>query len=188
VPDGPDGSGLSNAPNQSVTSNRSWDEELDARTACPVHRRRLSEDQHVVRGALWAVPVARHPIAEPQVPVLALHGEVDVISPLPAVQKILNRTAGVRLVVVSGGRHDVLNDVHHRSVAAEIVLFLERLRLSAEASPILVEGQLPLLVEGILAEINERLDEGVAEHVDERLDEHVAERLDERLDESTVKR
>ncbi|MGD6652180.1 hypothetical protein VWW24_22790, partial [Xanthomonas citri pv. citri] len=32
------------------------------------------------------------------------------------------------VVIVSGGRHDILNDVTHRSVAAEIVQFLERLR------------------------------------------------------------
>jgi hypothetical protein len=37
-----------------------------------------------------------------------------------------------RLVTIAGGRHDVLNDVTHRTVAATIVLFLERLRLGAK--------------------------------------------------------
>jgi len=40
--------------------------------------------------------------------------------------------AAAELVSISGGRHDVLNDVTHRTVAATIVLFLERLRLGAE--------------------------------------------------------
>ena len=128
-----------------VVASRSWDEELEARTACPVHRRRLSEDAGVVRGALWSGPADPWSSAEtspetrpdPQVPVLALHGELDVVSPLPAARAVLDRLARARLMVVAGGRHDVLNDVHHRSVAAEIVQFLERLRLSADAAPIL---------------------------------------------------
>lgn len=36
------------------------------------------------------------------------------------------------LVGITGSRHDVLNDVTHRTVAATIVLFLERLRLGPE--------------------------------------------------------
>lgn len=125
-------------------AGRSWDEELDARTACPVHRRRLTEDVEVVRGALWSAPAGGQPPvtaqAGPQVPVLVLHGEQDVISPLDAVRTFLSAVDGVRLVVVAGGRHDVLNDLNHRSVAAEIVQFLERLRLSTGAEPILAEG------------------------------------------------
>jgi hypothetical protein len=35
-------------------------------------------------------------------------------------------------VTIAGGRHDVLNDVTHRTVAATIILFLERLRLGAD--------------------------------------------------------
>ena len=37
-----------------------------------------------------------------------------------------------RAAVVAGGRHDVLNDVDHRSVAATVVLFLESLRRGAD--------------------------------------------------------
>jgi hypothetical protein len=36
------------------------------------------------------------------------------------------------VTVIVGGRHDVLNDLSHRTVAATIVLFLERLRLGAD--------------------------------------------------------
>jgi pimeloyl-ACP methyl ester carboxylesterase len=123
-----------------AVADLSWAAELEARTGCPVHRTRLSEDAGVVRGALWPAPVLPWPpgpLAEPQVPVLALHGAVDVIAPLAAVRAALDPLSRVRLVLVGGGRHDVLNDVQHRSVAAEIVQFLERLRLSAEAAAIL---------------------------------------------------
>jgi alpha-beta hydrolase superfamily lysophospholipase len=39
--------------------------------------------------------------------------------------------------VVAGARHDVLNDLPHRSVAAAIVGFLERLRGSAAFEPVI---------------------------------------------------
>ena len=39
----------------------------------------------------------------------------------------------------NGGRHDVLNDALHRTAAATVVLFLERLRLSPEL-PAIAEG------------------------------------------------
>jgi hypothetical protein len=39
-------------------------------------------------------------------------------------------------VTFNGGRHDVLNDALHRTAAATVVLFLERLRLSADLPPI----------------------------------------------------
>ena len=40
--------------------------------------------------------------------------------------------SGAQTAVIAGGRHDILNDVTHRSVAATIVLFLERLRHGAD--------------------------------------------------------
>ena len=46
------------------------------------------------------------------------------------------------LIGIAGGVHDVLNDVTHRTVAATIVLFLERLRLGAELPPIAVSEKL----------------------------------------------
>ena len=62
------------------------------------------------------------------IPSLGLHGEDDSISPLADAR---DRYPGL-LVTIAGGRHDVLNDVTHRTVAATIVLFLERLRLGAD--------------------------------------------------------
>jgi hypothetical protein len=43
---------------------------------------------------------------------------------------------------ITGGRHDVLNDVTHRTVAATIVLFLERLRLGAELPRIAIRERI----------------------------------------------
>ena len=40
------------------------------------------------------------------------------------------------LVSIAGGRHDALNDQTHRTAAATIVLFLERLRLGADTPAI----------------------------------------------------
>ena len=48
--------------------------------------------------------------------------------------------AAVELVSITGGRHDVLNDVAHRTVAATIVLFLERLRLGPGLPPIAIRA------------------------------------------------
>ncbi len=67
-------------------------------------------------------------LAEPDMP-----GPRVLAGPTPA------RYAAARaaeLVSITGGRHDVLNDVTHRTVAATIVLFLERLRLGPELPPI----------------------------------------------------
>ena len=62
------------------------------------------------------------------VPVLTVHGGADVISPAGAAAAVYEAAPEVESYVVDGGRHDILNDVTHRSVAATIVLFLERLR------------------------------------------------------------
>ena len=42
--------------------------------------------------------------------------------------------------MVADGRHDILNDASHRSVAASVVLFLERLRVGAEKPLVEVES------------------------------------------------
>ncbi|EFG64516.1 alpha/beta hydrolase [Streptomyces sp. SPB074] len=110
----------------------SWDDELGVRTACPTHRGRLTEDTGVRRGAL-AEPVPPALLtaayaARPTVPTLLLSGELDPLadhSALAALAKSLDRA---RHVLVRGAHHDVLNDLQHRSVAAEVVGFLETLR------------------------------------------------------------
>ncbi|MEU1474026.1 alpha/beta hydrolase [Streptomyces sp. NPDC001668] len=114
----------------------SWEAEVEARTACPTHQRRLTEDPDFRRGALGPAPEPPGlPLDRVQVPVLALHGKDDTVSP---VDKALTAYAGARTVLFDGGRHDVLNDALHRTVAATVVLFLERLRLSPEL-PLIAE-------------------------------------------------
>ncbi|MEU7790333.1 alpha/beta hydrolase [Amycolatopsis sp. NPDC049159] len=116
---------------------RGWEDELDARTACPVHRALLESDDRFARGELGEP--ARTSSARPPVPVLVLHGEADRVADAEAARAYAANLPDARFVLVSGGRHDVLNDVDHRSVAAEIVQFLEWLRAGAGA-PALVRG------------------------------------------------
>ena len=118
----------------------SWEEELEARTACPAHRRVITEDPQFERGALARpLPAAWGGLAgtAPRKPVLVLHGALDpVTAAAEAIAPYLDApSAQVRLV--EGAHHDVLNDVMHRSVAAAVVQFLERLRLGADL-PVIV--------------------------------------------------
>jgi alpha-beta hydrolase superfamily lysophospholipase len=115
-----------------------WSDELGIRTACPAHQARLEADPDLRRGALaqelpeqW---YARADLAAVTVPVLALHGSDDAVSPLAAVRERFETArpaAPALLVSIAGGRHDALNDATHRTAAATVVLFLERLRLGA---------------------------------------------------------
>ncbi|QYN39389.1 lysophospholipase [Pseudonocardia sp. DSM 110487] len=114
-----------------------WDDELDARTACPTHRGRLTDDDAVRRGALaervppeWLVRAKPEAIG---VPVLGVHGADDAVSPLAAARAWYRRVPSAELVSIAGGRHDALNDQTHRTAAATVVLFLERLRVGADA-------------------------------------------------------
>jgi alpha-beta hydrolase superfamily lysophospholipase len=108
-----------------------WDAELEARSACPTHRGVLGGGA-VTPGVLFSARIPTELIGDtgiaPAVPTLGLHGDADLISPLPAAR---GRYPGA-LVTIAGGRHDVLNDVTHRTVAATVILFLERLRLGAD--------------------------------------------------------
>jgi pimeloyl-ACP methyl ester carboxylesterase len=110
----------------------SWDDELDARTTCPTHRGRLSESL-VSPGALYgAVPetwLERATISAIGIPILGLHGRDDPITPLDAVRDAFASAPDAELVGIVDARHDVLNNQSHRTVAATIVLWLERLRL-----------------------------------------------------------
>ncbi len=120
-----------------AASDAAWlPDEIAARTACPTHQGVLRQSS---RGSLSDRPVLprlARGLDLHGVPVLALHGADDVISPLPPVLE-LYRGAGVAEVhVVAGGRHDILNDVTHRSVAATLVLFLERLRAGTGSAPL----------------------------------------------------
>ncbi len=109
-----------------------WDEELDVRTSCPAHRGALTEDPEVRRGSLdEAVPEAVLGAAydsETAVPTLLLVGDADPLADHEALAHAAKSRASARFSVVHGAHHDVLNDLQHRSAAAEVVTFLETLR------------------------------------------------------------
>jgi pimeloyl-ACP methyl ester carboxylesterase len=132
---------LAGLPTGAWTSG-SWEEEAAARTACPTHQGRLTNDPDFRRGAIGETPDLPEPRLElVRVPVLALHGKDDTVSPLDRALSVYEGHPGVHTVVFHNGRHDVLNDALHRTVAATVVLFLERLRLTTDAS------ELPLIAE-----------------------------------------
>jgi alpha-beta hydrolase superfamily lysophospholipase len=105
-----------------------WEDELEARSACPTYRGYLAAGA-VTPGVLSS---ARIPIELTgdagilTIPTLGIHGDADPVSPLGSA------SYPGPVTVIAGGRHDVLNDLSHRTVAATIVLFLERLRLGAD--------------------------------------------------------
>jgi alpha-beta hydrolase superfamily lysophospholipase len=118
-----------------------WDDEVQARTACPTHQAWLSDQSRLSRGALTAerIPARLRGNVDAStvtVPVLGLHGVDDSISPLTNIRSGFALLPAARLVSVVGGKHDVLNDATHRSVAATVVLFLESLRYGPETPAI----------------------------------------------------
>ncbi|GAB3075427.1 alpha/beta hydrolase [Nocardioides zeae] len=122
------------APSTAAPAAR-WDDELETRSACPAYRRVIGEDSDFVRGALEAeLPgeVAGDDLFTGDLPTLVLHGEADPLTPVDDVLSLVADGSRARAAVVAGGRHDVLNDVDHRSVAATVVLFLESLRRGAD--------------------------------------------------------
>ncbi|MBD3003513.1 alpha/beta hydrolase [Streptomyces sp. 5-10] len=131
--------GLPAGPRPAETATRDWEEELELRTACPTHRGRLTDDTAFRRGALSGPSAPESPTLEGiSVPVLGLHGAEDTVSPLGEVRRVFRGLPGAELVSLAGTRHDVLNDVTHRTAAATVVLFLERLRLDPGLTPIAV--------------------------------------------------
>jgi pimeloyl-ACP methyl ester carboxylesterase len=122
-------------PVPAVDAQQDWRSEISARTSCPNHQKVL---QHSTRHSLLhAGPAVRLRSLDTSgtrvasKPVLAIHGGADVLSPLPQALATYAKAQITDVWVVEGGLHDILNDVSHRSVAATIVLFLERLRLDA---------------------------------------------------------
>ncbi|MFE4720522.1 alpha/beta hydrolase [Streptomyces sp. NPDC056728] len=119
-------------PDRAVEVNNSesaWDDELAARTACPAHRKRLTDDASFSRGRLTD-PVPHHLRADahPEVPALILHGAADPVTAVEQARGLAGRLPRTTLGVVHDGVHDVLNDASHRTTAATVVLWLERLR------------------------------------------------------------
>ncbi|MGO2745294.1 alpha/beta hydrolase [Microbacterium sp.] len=98
------------------------------RTACPLHLGVLGSTQaRTVDIATEPVPDAAD-LAAIAVPVLAFHGSADPVSPIDEVSALLDAVPDLDLNETVDGLHDALNDASHRSVAATIVLWLERLR------------------------------------------------------------
>lgn len=127
---------LAGVPTPAGVRGLTWQAELDARTACTEHQRVLGRTTRsslfADAGAVAAADLTTPDDAPLDVPALALHGADDRISPAEHAVAAY-RTLGARQVaLVAGGRHDVLNDVAHRSVAALFVQLLERVRLGAD--------------------------------------------------------
>ncbi|MEV6197733.1 alpha/beta hydrolase [Streptomyces sp. NPDC051920] len=131
----PDALVLAGLPGPAATpraADESWDHELDVRTSCPTHRGRLTQDPLVRRGSLNdALPDSLLGAAydsETPLPTLLLVGDADPLADDEALVHLAKSLPLARLSVVHGAHHDVLNDLQHRSVAAEVVGFLEALR------------------------------------------------------------
>ncbi|MFI1439733.1 alpha/beta hydrolase [Streptomyces fructofermentans] len=128
----PDAVVLAGLPGHRAAAAGTWDDELDIRTSCPAHRGALTDDPRVRRGALdAAVPDSVLTAAHDggiTVPALFLVGDADPLADRDTLARTVKSLPRARLSVVRGAHHDVLNDVQHRSVAAEVVTFLETLR------------------------------------------------------------
>lgn len=112
----------------------SWEAELEARTACLSHRRTLRADPAFHRRSLdnrLPATLDSLELTHPGVPTLVIHGSADPLTSAEDAFSPFFADPRTRSLLVCDGRHDVLNDVSHRSVAASIVLFLESLRLGS---------------------------------------------------------
>ena len=117
-----------------------WNEELEVRTSCPAHRGVLNDDPALQRGKLsGSVPsdlldaVYGSTVELPQ---LLLIGDADPLADQEALTRAAKALPASRLISIRRAHHDVLNDLQHRSVAAEIVTFLESLRNEPSLEPI----------------------------------------------------
>ncbi|SDJ39707.1 Lysophospholipase, alpha-beta hydrolase superfamily [Frankineae bacterium MT45] len=131
---------LAGLPGYSAHESADWDDELAGRTSCPSHRSVLSEDEQVQRGTLDdALPASLLDTvygSTVELPHLLLVGDSDPYADREALSRAAKALPQARLSVVRGGHHDVLNDLQHRSVAAEVVTFLEALRDEFSLVPI----------------------------------------------------
>jgi alpha-beta hydrolase superfamily lysophospholipase len=131
---------LAALPGYAASQLGGWDDELNVRTHCSVHRGVLTADESVQRGTLSAaVPRALLDAAyasTADLPQLLLVGDADPLADRDALARAAKALPAARLDVVHGAHHDVLNDLQHRSVAAEVVTFLEALRNEPSLEPI----------------------------------------------------
>ncbi|MGY1602481.1 hypothetical protein [Geodermatophilus sp. SYSU D00815] len=135
----PDGLVLAGLPGHDPLAAGGWDDELDARTHCPVHRAVLADGAADRRAGLRApLPAGLLDLAygsTAAVPQLLLVGDADPLADHEALAGAAKARPRARLTVVRGAHHDVLNDLQHRSVAAEVVTFLEALRATPAPTP-----------------------------------------------------
>ncbi|MCM6762744.1 lysophospholipase [Rathayibacter sp. ZW T2_19] len=110
------------------------------RTACPNHAGVLERETGSAPTAVLPPELLAVAASAVRAPLLALHGDADPVSPLDEAVAVLRSAPRAEIHRVAGGRHDVLNDVSHRSVAATVVLFLERVKASPEGAPIVVRA------------------------------------------------
>ena len=135
--DAVDGVVLAGLPTRAAPATEGADAELAGRTACPNHRLVLTREGALHHGAGPAEPLdGEEPLG---LPLLAVHGAADPVSPPDEALPRYRELGAASVVTVRAGLHDILNDVTHRSVAATVVLFLERLRLGAELPPLIEE-------------------------------------------------
>jgi alpha-beta hydrolase superfamily lysophospholipase len=131
---------LAALPGYATHQGRGWDEELDMRTHCPVHRGVLAADPSARPGSFAeAVPTTLLDAAygnDAAIPHLLLVGDMDPFADREALSRLAKSLPSARLSVIRGAHHDVLNDLQHRSVAAAIVSFLEMLRNGPSLEPI----------------------------------------------------
>ena len=117
-----------------------WESELDVRTHCPTHRGVLTEDAAIHRGSLTeAVEDELLDLAygnTVDVPHLLLVGDSDPLADRDSLALAAKALPTARLSVVRSAHHDVLNDLQHRSVAAEVITFLEVVRNGSPLQPI----------------------------------------------------
>lgn len=109
--------------------------ELASRTACPAHVGVLIEDGTGPRAksAVAELNALLQPASPAvNVPLLAVHGDADPVSPLADALETYRSWGAAQITTIAGGLHDILSDVTHRTVAATVVIFLERLRLGSE--------------------------------------------------------
>ena len=122
-----------------------WEAELEARTSCPTHRGKLAGDV-LRRGALYEpVPdgwAEQADLKAVPVPILGIHGAADPVSPLGEAREKYAAAPRAELVSITGGVHDAFNDITHRTAAATVILFLERLRNGKDLAPIAVPESL----------------------------------------------
>lgn len=106
------------------------------RTACPLHLGVLgSKDARTTDIVAHSIPEAAD-LAAISVPVLAFHGADDAVSPIDEAAVLLGAVPDLELIETVDGLHDAFNDQSHRSVAATIVLWLERLRAGDVHEPV----------------------------------------------------